>query len=265
MVGPLLPVAVTGRRARDLRRQVDGIRHRVRVGCPARRAGPVRAVAEPVSGVPPLSACGVWDRVLDALRTLADAGGQICWEVSVDSTIARAHQHAAGARQECAGQKEPPGPGPADHGLGHSRGGWTTKIQAACEQGQKLMGMVVTAGQWSDGPQFGPVLDRIRVARPGRVGRPRTRVRTGSVGTRRTPLRPTVGCCAGAVFGPRSRRSGTTAPTVWPGAVTEVARRGSTTRTTRPGTRWSACSTGSSATGRWPPGMTSSRSASRRP
>ncbi|WP_425498967.1 transposase [Oerskovia flava] len=33
---PLLPVKARGRRARFLRRQIDGIRFRVRVGCPWR-------------------------------------------------------------------------------------------------------------------------------------------------------------------------------------------------------------------------------------
>ncbi|MEU1600905.1 transposase [Streptomyces sp. NPDC005708] len=36
MVEALLPVAGCGRPARNLRRQVDGIRHRVRAGCPWR-------------------------------------------------------------------------------------------------------------------------------------------------------------------------------------------------------------------------------------
>lgn len=45
------------------------------------------------------------------------------WDVSVDFTIARAYQQAAGAREDLAAQKEPPGPEPADHGLGRSRGG----------------------------------------------------------------------------------------------------------------------------------------------
>jgi hypothetical protein len=31
------------------------------------------------------------------LQAQADANGLITWEVSVDSTVARAHQHAAGA------------------------------------------------------------------------------------------------------------------------------------------------------------------------
>lgn len=173
----LLPVASCGRPARNLRRQVDGIRHRVRAGCPWRdvpdRYGPWSSLYRVFRRY---QRDEVWDEVLDALRTLADAGGQICWEVSVDSTIARAHQHAAGARRDPAVQKEPPGVEPADHGLGKSRGGWTTKVHAVCEQGQKLMGMVVTAGQRGDSPQFGPVLDQIRVKRPDdKGGRPRTR------------------------------------------------------------------------------------------
>jgi hypothetical protein len=32
-------------------------------------------------------------------RRVADAAGRITWDISVDSTIARAHQHAAGARK----------------------------------------------------------------------------------------------------------------------------------------------------------------------
>lgn len=76
----------------------------------------------------------------------------------------RAHQHAAGARHDPDVQKEPPhGPvasEPADHGLDKSRGGWTTKIHAACEPRQKLMGMVITGGQRGDSPQFGLPADR---------------------------------------------------------------------------------------------------------
>jgi len=61
----------------------------------------------------------------------------------VDSTVARAHQHAAGARRTRRRgdlQAGPPGgveAEPADHGLGRSRGGLTTKVHLACEQGQK--------------------------------------------------------------------------------------------------------------------------------
>ena len=37
---------------------------------------------------------GTWDRVLSSLTAQADASGRLDWSVSVDSTIARAHQHA---------------------------------------------------------------------------------------------------------------------------------------------------------------------------
>jgi transposase len=40
---------------------------------------------------------GTWRQVLTGLQARADAAGMITWDVSVDSTVARAHQHAAGA------------------------------------------------------------------------------------------------------------------------------------------------------------------------
>jgi transposase len=50
----------------------------------------------------------------------------------------------------------------------------TTKLHLACEQRQKPLAVVLTAGQRGDSPQFIPVLDSIRVPRLG-GGRPRTR------------------------------------------------------------------------------------------
>jgi transposase len=49
------------------------------------------------------SADGTWDRVLHTLRTACDVDrtaerGE--WAVAIDSTIVRAHQHAAGARAQ---------------------------------------------------------------------------------------------------------------------------------------------------------------------
>jgi transposase len=120
---------------------------------------------------------GVWQRIVTGLQARADAAGLIGWDVSVDSTIARAHQHAAGARTRPDRQNEPPGGvarEPADHALGRSRGGLTTKVHLACEQGQKPMSIVVTGGQRGDSPQFIAVLTGIRVPRLG-DGRPRTR------------------------------------------------------------------------------------------
>lgn len=119
----------------------------------------------------------VWATVLTGLQARADAAGLITWEVNVDSTICRAHQHAAGARRDGKEQKEPPGgtrTEPDDHGLGRSRGGWTTKIHLACVQGQRPLSLLITAGQRGDSPQFVAVLEAIRVPRQGR-GRPRRR------------------------------------------------------------------------------------------
>jgi hypothetical protein len=44
------------------------------------------------------------------VQAAADAAGEIDWDVSVDSTIVRAHQHAAGARTD-------PPPAPASKGV----------------------------------------------------------------------------------------------------------------------------------------------------
>lgn len=40
---------------------------------------------------------GVWAKLVTALQARADARRLITWDVLVDSTIVRSHQHAAGA------------------------------------------------------------------------------------------------------------------------------------------------------------------------
>jgi transposase len=99
---PLLPRGKKPGRPRTwTRRQlIDGIRWRTRAGAPWRdvpeRYGPWQSVYG-------LFRCwqrnGTWARILAALQGRADAAGLITWDVSVDSTVARAHQHAAGARK----------------------------------------------------------------------------------------------------------------------------------------------------------------------
>jgi len=43
---------------------------------------------------------GVWQRVWEALQQEADHKGEVDWEIHcIDSTIVRAHQHAAGAKK----------------------------------------------------------------------------------------------------------------------------------------------------------------------
>src|SRR3954470_24889887 len=78
---------------------------------------------------------GTWRRIVTALQARANAAGLITWDVSVDSTVARAHQHATGAGKSEDLQAEPPGcidDEPDDHGPGRSRGGWTSKVHLAC-------------------------------------------------------------------------------------------------------------------------------------
>ncbi|MFF5343436.1 IS5 family transposase [Streptomyces althioticus] len=174
----LLPTAGVSRRSTGRRRLVDGVRWRVRTGVPWRDLPCEYGLWQTVYGLfRRWQRQGVWARLLSLLQARADAAGLITWEINVDSTTCRAHRHAAGARQDGASQKEPPGgvvTEPDDHGLGRSRGGFTTKIHLACEQGQKPLSLLVTAGQRGDSPQFEPVLNAIRVPRTGQ-GRPRSR------------------------------------------------------------------------------------------
>ncbi|OIK23047.1 IS5 family transposase [Streptomyces malaysiense] len=178
MLESLLPAAGVSRRSANRRRLINGVRWRVRTGVPWRDLPREYGPWQTVYGLfRRWQREGVWARILTLLQARADAAGLITWEVNVDSTVCRAHQHAAGARRDGAGQKEPlggAGAEPEDHGLGRSRGGFSTKIHLACEQGQKPLSLLVTAGQRGDSPQFEPVLEAIRVPKVG-GGRPRRR------------------------------------------------------------------------------------------
>jgi transposase len=97
---PLLPKGKKpGRPPKWSKRQlIDRIRWRTRVGAPWRdvpaRYGPWRTVYGLYRR---WQRDGTWARILTGLQARADAVGLITWDVSVDSTLARAHQHAAGA------------------------------------------------------------------------------------------------------------------------------------------------------------------------
>jgi transposase len=91
------------------RQLIDGIRWRVRVGAPWRdvpaRYGPWQSVYGLFRR---WQRDGTWRQLLTGLQARADAAGLICWDVSVDSTIARAHQHAAGARKRGTSKRSRP-------------------------------------------------------------------------------------------------------------------------------------------------------------
>ena len=99
---PLLPCGKRpGRPPTWSKRQlIDGIRWRTRVGAPWRDVPPAYGHWRTVYGLfRRWQRDGTWTRILARLQARADAAGLITWDVSVDSTVARAHQHAAGARK----------------------------------------------------------------------------------------------------------------------------------------------------------------------
>lgn len=151
-------------RSYSLRALIDGVRHRVRTGCPWRdvpeRYGPWWRVYALFAQ---WQLAGVWDRVEAELVALADRRELVRWQVSVDSTTSRGHVHAAGARRDSAWRV--PGE-PADHAFGRSRGGWSTKTHAAVDQHRGVLSFHLTPGQAGDAPEFIPVLEGISVARP---------------------------------------------------------------------------------------------------
>lgn len=103
MLEPLLPKGKKpGRPPTWAGRQLaDGIRFRVRTGIPWRD---LPAEYGPWGRVDDLfrrwRRDGTWQRIFTALQARADAKELITWDVNVDSTVCRAHRHAAGAREE---------------------------------------------------------------------------------------------------------------------------------------------------------------------
>ncbi|WP_258382937.1 IS5 family transposase [Streptomyces sp. NTH33] len=82
------------------RQLIDGIRFRTRTGVPWRdvpeRYGPWARVYDLFRR---WQRDGTWQRIFNALQAQADAKELITWDLNIDSTVCRAHQHAAGARK----------------------------------------------------------------------------------------------------------------------------------------------------------------------
>ena len=107
-LAPLLPRDATrGERWRDHRTVVNGILWKLTTGVPWRdvpaRYGPWQTLH---SRLLRWQRDGTWAKLLRHVQQHSDAVGEVDWEVSVDSTIVRAHQHAAGARK--GGGRRPP-------------------------------------------------------------------------------------------------------------------------------------------------------------
>jgi transposase len=97
LIAPLLP-SRTGRQGRpfsDARTVVEAIVYRYRCGIAWRDLPKVFGPWQTVwTWHRRMAADGTWDEVLARLTAQADAAGVLDWSVAVDSTIARAHQHA---------------------------------------------------------------------------------------------------------------------------------------------------------------------------
>ena len=101
-IEPLLPpMSGRGRRWRDHRQVLNAILWKLRTGAPWRdlpeRYGPWKTAHERLRL---WTADGTWQRILDEVIVKDDSVGELEWIVSVDSSVVRAHQHAAGARKK---------------------------------------------------------------------------------------------------------------------------------------------------------------------
>ncbi|QHO77792.1 IS5/IS1182 family transposase [Bradyrhizobium sp. CCBAU 051011] len=133
-----------GSTGRDNRMFVEGVLWIVRTGSPWRDLpeafGDWNSVFRRFSR---WSIKGVWWRIFEAMSDDPDFEYLI-----VDSTIVRAHQHAAGAKK-----------GSEDQALGRSRGGLSTKIHMAVRGLGCPVRFTLTAGQKGDAPQAAALIE----------------------------------------------------------------------------------------------------------
>ncbi|WP_233195718.1 IS5 family transposase, partial [Corynebacterium sp. 13CS0277] len=135
--------------------------YRTRTGCPWRdiptRYGPWHAAYALFAQ---LTAAGVWNRILTVVNLMTATPEELLSFVAIDSGTARASVHAAGARRDSFIRHPDE---PVDHGLGRSRGGFSSKFHIAASHTGHLLGVVITAGQKGDSPQLFNVLDKINI------------------------------------------------------------------------------------------------------
>jgi len=146
VIEPLLPNKPRGVPRVDDRRVLNGIFWVLRSGAPWRdlpeRYGPRTTC---YNRFVRWRKAGVWDRLMDAITAAHDGDVQM-----IDSTSVRAHQQAATAKR-----------GGADHCLGRSRGGLTTKIHVVVDAQGLPIRLGLTAGQAHDGQIADTLLDHL--------------------------------------------------------------------------------------------------------
>jgi transposase len=161
-LAPLLPAQRprTGRPALDHRRFLEAILWLARTGSPWRDLPSELMNWRTASRrLQRWTEAGIWGRLVEALRTMVvDAG----WDAHMlDTTVIRAHAHAAGARRSAGGEA-----------LGRSRGGFSTKLHLRCDGHGRPVTFHLTGGQRHDLIGVGPLFER-GALRTGKRGRPR--------------------------------------------------------------------------------------------
>jgi transposase len=161
-LAPLLPPQKpwTGRPSLDHRRFLEAVLWLARTGAPWRDLPPeLMSWRTAWRRLQRWTASGIWDRIVDALRAMAPEAG---WEAHMlDSTVVRAHAHAAGARRRA-----------GEQALGRSRGGFSTKLHLRCDARGRPVTVHVTSGQRHDLIGVGPLFEK-GALRTGKRGRPR--------------------------------------------------------------------------------------------
>jgi transposase len=122
---------------------------------------------------------GAWDAVYNRFRRWVGSGsltalfevltadpafGEVR-RVLLDSTIIRAHAHAAGAPRK--GKRIGAARAATAQGLGRSRGGYTTKVMLTAADEDAAIAVEVIPGQASDAPRREPVLKQTVARVPG--------------------------------------------------------------------------------------------------
>src|SRR5919107_5094447 len=146
-LAPLLPLQKprTGRPAIDHRRFLEAVLLLARTGAPWRDLpSDLMNWRTAWRRLQRWTAAGVWERLVEALRAMAAEAG---WEAHMlDSTVIRAHAHAAGARKASGGQA-----------LGRSRGGFSTKLHLRCDGRGRPVTFHLTRGGGHDLPGGRPL------------------------------------------------------------------------------------------------------------
>jgi len=161
-LSPLLPPQRprTGRPALDHRRFLEAVLWLARTGSPWRDLPPeLMNWRTAWRRLQRWTAAGIWGRLIEALRAMATDAG---WDAHLlDSSVIRAHAHAAGAPRRR-----------GEQALGRSRGGFSTKLHLRCDGRGRPVALHLTGGERHDLLGVAPLFDQ-GILRTGRRGRPR--------------------------------------------------------------------------------------------